>query len=1301
MNGREGQIITFYSFKGGTGRTMALANVAWILAANGHRVLVADWDLESPGLHRFFHPFMPEGFDVADSSGIIEMIREYEWAAAEEKNDLTKLPEASARVQRYAFSLEWDHFAEGGSLHFLSPGRQNLDYAATVGALDWENFYERLNGSEFFEALRADMKAHYDYVLIDSRTGLSDVASICTVQLPDVLVDCFTLSTQGIEGAAQVARTIEGRRRPTPVRILPVPMRIDQAEKDRVDTGLAFAARLFSGLPSDMTESQRRAYWSSVEVPYQAFYAYEETLAVFADTPGSPKSLLYSFEQLAGHITGGAVPGLPRIDESLRLSTRAQFTRRAPAEIRSVLLDYTAGDENWADWIKTILGRVDLEVIDSQREDTSRRAEDAPARVLKIVSSTEFTAPPVGQQFYVVNIADIPSVPQQPGLRGQTTLVGLNEREAIGKLARMLELRVQRLPEPGAGGADYPGAPPRIVRVPARNFRFTGRESDLRELRSKLREAGTAVLLPRTVALHGLGGVGKTQLALEYVHRFQNDYDVVWWVDASQSAFVDISLADLGGQIGREFEPIAPSGANVTEIAALVRETLNSGRLVKRWLLVFDNAEDIKTVSKWLPEGKGHVLLTSRDPAWAARATPLPVEVFTREESVTYLTRRAESITEEEAFQVAKKLGDLPLAVATAGAWLASTGVSVADYLDQLERQPSVALSLGQDENYSESVIKAWTLSLDRLAEQSPAAARLFDLCSLLAGQISLDLLYSPAMAEVLTPVDPALVEPMVMPRLVQQINKLALIKLDNGARQIQIHGLVQAVVKDRMSKEDMTKARTEIYKVLAAARPRREVDDPDTWPRYRMLWPHLGPSGAMDAQNETVRQLYLDRVRYLGQRGDLERGRDIAREAETTWREMRDQITEPGERATLDRQILRLQFSLSNILRDLSQFEESRLLDEAVLEEQRRLLGTDHPHTLMTANGLGGSLRALGRYRSALELDRETYDAWRDIFGDEDSRTLLSGNNLAVSFRLNGAFDDALELDRKVLDARRSTLGPNHPRTIDSAANMARDLLEKGSYFEAVREAEDIVETATDQKELGPEDRTTLRAQWLLGVALRSAGQPDAAQERFEVALDGLKRRFGADSPDTLGARLSTAANLLGLDRTEEGEAEIRAVLDVYRDRLGDTHPHTLASTVNLASAMRLQGRFEDALALVEETATKLDRFLGPDHPYSLAGSMVVGVLLADLRRQDQAIERERATAQLMAATLGPDHPDTLRCRANLELTRIELGETGAIEEREEVIARFTALVGDEHPNVSTLRGRRRLVRAVDPQPF
>ncbi len=316
--GRDGRIVTFYSYKGGTGRTMALANTAWILAANGKRVLAVDWDLEAPGLHRFFHPFL-EPATLGATTGVIDLITEYAWAATSPAQRADDWHRDYARIQPHAVSLTpevlgWE-FLKGGTLDFVSAGRQNREYSATVSTFDWDNFYDRLGGGHFFDALREDMKTHYDYVLIDSRTGLSDIADICTVHLPDVLVDCFTLSDQSIDGAASVARQISERYTGRPIRIFPVPMRIDEGEKEKADAGRALARLKFDRLPRDLSGDELTAYWGAVEIPYRPYYAYEETLATFGDEAGLTNSLLSAFERLTAVITDREITSMPRSEK--------------------------------------------------------------------------------------------------------------------------------------------------------------------------------------------------------------------------------------------------------------------------------------------------------------------------------------------------------------------------------------------------------------------------------------------------------------------------------------------------------------------------------------------------------------------------------------------------------------------------------------------------------------------------------------------------------------------------------------------------------------------------------------------------------------------------------------------------------------------------------------------------------------------------------------------------------------------------------------------------------------------------
>jgi hypothetical protein len=603
---RRGRVITFYSYKGGTGRTMALANIAWILAANGHRVLVADWDLESPGLHRFFAPFLDQS--VQETPGIIDMVREYESMAAEsgEGERQAHITEYT-RVRRYAIPLRHWVFPEGGSIDFLSPGNQNTDYMATISALDWDNFYHALSGGEFLDALRDEMRAEYDYALIDSRTGLSDVADICTVHLPDVLVDCFTLSTQGIEGSAQVAKSIGELHGYRGIRMLPVPMRVDPFEQERVEAGRVFAQRRFENLPAGMTPAQRRAYWTSVEVPYRPYYAYEEMLAIFGDSPGSPGSMLSAYERITGYLTEGVVTSLPPIDDDLRKATRERFDRKPPLETRRINIEFLSEDQLWVEWITAVLTAGGFAVSERRLGEVAPDAayEADGLRTLTVVSDAyvawrrvhrgaapgepnpELYALPgqqvVPRQGFAVYVGSVRSLPEFSPDSAVTLSNVRDPDEGFGHLAR--PFRIAGDLGVAAGLPRFPGSDPRVLNgLTGRVDRFTGRENDLRELRDQLRSFSTPVVRP--VALLGTAGVGKTAIALEYAHRFMNDYDLVCWIRCGRSAEIDIRVAELAPILEDRFGVRVPADATVAQRARTVLDVLSDGETVRRWLLI-------------------------------------------------------------------------------------------------------------------------------------------------------------------------------------------------------------------------------------------------------------------------------------------------------------------------------------------------------------------------------------------------------------------------------------------------------------------------------------------------------------------------------------------------------------------------------------------------------------------------------------------------------------------------------------------------------------------------------------------
>jgi cellulose biosynthesis protein BcsQ len=338
MIGKSGKIITFYSYKGGAGRSMAVSNVAWVLASNGYDVLLIDWDLEAPGQHRYLRPFLVDP-ELTSSPGVIDFV----WDAARvnvtpaDKFHVTSLAAEFPSLEDYVVGLDWD-FHDNGSISFIPAGRQDENYAQRVNTFSWDNFYERLGGGKLLQAEIDALRKTYDFILIDSRTGVSDTSGICTVQLPDVLVVFFTLNRQSIKGAAAVASSVRAQRGVS-LPIYPVPTRLENGEQVKLQMATAYARRTFASfllhVQSDRSQvvlDEQTEYWHEVETPYISFYAFEEVPAAFMEDRGSLRGVLAPTERLAARLSDHRVTALKQETDELRKRVVAAYEFREDEE---------------------------------------------------------------------------------------------------------------------------------------------------------------------------------------------------------------------------------------------------------------------------------------------------------------------------------------------------------------------------------------------------------------------------------------------------------------------------------------------------------------------------------------------------------------------------------------------------------------------------------------------------------------------------------------------------------------------------------------------------------------------------------------------------------------------------------------------------------------------------------------------------------------------------------------------------------------------------------------------------------
>jgi hypothetical protein len=374
--------------------------------------------------------------------------------------------------------------------------------------------------------------------------------------------------------------------------------------------------------------------------------------------------------------------------------------------------------------------------------------------------------------------------------------------------------------------AVFPGELPGVWNVPVRLGRFVGRSGQLAELAEALR-GGSGVV--SVVALAGMGGVGKTSLAVEYVHRHTSDFDAVWWVEAEQADTVSEQIGAFGEALG------LPVGVEPAGVPAELR------RRGWRWLVVFDNAEQISVVRPFRPsDGRGRVLVTSRRAGWRALGAVVEVWTLARSESVAVLSGRVPDLDAPTADRIAELLGDLALAVEQAAAFCEQTGTPAGEFVALLAERLDDVVGLGEvAERAGVTVATLWELSVARLAAEEPAAVELLELLAF-CGPEPLPLDLFAGRSELLGdgPLAGAVADRLAWTRTVGALVGYGLASRDTNS--VSVHRLVQAATRRRSSDDQRSVVLATLLRLLRADLPGDIVRSPQDWPRWRELLLHV-----------------------------------------------------------------------------------------------------------------------------------------------------------------------------------------------------------------------------------------------------------------------------------------------------------------------------------------------------------------------------------------------------------------------------------------------------------------------------
>jgi len=798
----------------------------------------------------------------------------------------------------------------------------------------------------------------------------------------------------------------------------------------------------------------------------------------------------------------------------------------------------------------------------------------------------------------------------------------------------------------------------------ARNPHFTGRDELLSELTAQLspQEAGQPTALRRAAltqaqVIKGLGGIGKTQTAVEYAYRAreQGRYTHTLWIAAASEEALLASFAALA-----ELLPgVASSGERDQRklVAAVVRWL---EQCPQPWLLIVDNAEDLSMVQPYLPlRGNGSVLLTTRASAVGWLASSLEVDAMGVLEGTELLLRRAQRFAYatdaeiNEAANLVLALALFPLALDQAGAYLEETGCSLGDYLQlyQTHRHALLARRGRQATQYPDSVATTWALSFEHVEQTNPAAAHLLQLCALLAPDaIPEELLtggaphWPPALQE-------AVADRFRFNQLLSTLLAFSLVKRLAEERQLSIHRLVQVVQRERLEAVEQRQWAERLVRAMDVAFP-HEPQETASWPQCSR---YLEQVQACDTLIQEYHLQLPEAADLLARAGTYLRERALYTLAEPLYRRALAIYEDQASPESLELATTLIQLGV--LYQVTGRISHVEAFYRRALAIHERLLGPEHPQTATSLHSLASLYEAQRRPQEAEALALRVLAMRERLLGQEHLDTATTLHFLAMLYRTLGRYEEAEPLQLRALAIREEQLGPNHAHTADSLSGLAGIYFYQGKYTQAEQLGQRVLQMREQQ--LGPEHPRTMDMRDNLAYLSVIQGRYEEAEQLALRVLAFREQQFGPLHPYTSDSLVALAEIYQRQGRTAEAEQTILRALDI-REHHTDPDETILAENFHvLALVYRDQGRLSEAEAAFQRALTIRERLLVSTHP-DLADTLHE---LAVLRHLQGHLEDARALYEraLLARTqtMGQDHPETCDTRKRLHAVLVALGQT------------------------------------------
>ncbi|KAI8628837.1 hypothetical protein F5Y19DRAFT_98593 [Xylariaceae sp. FL1651] len=841
------------------------------------------------------------------------------------------------------------------------------------------------------------------------------------------------------------------------------------------------------------------------------------------------------------------------------------------------------------------------------------------------------------------------------------------------------------------------------------------------------------------VALIGIGGIGKSQVVIEYAYRVRDNRPQTWvfWVHASTAARVEEAFRSIADRLS-----LPGRHDSNTNICQLVSNWLCDERN-GRWVLILDNADDIETffpqqkphdasnpLGNYLPQSpNGSIVVTSRNKDAAVRIVGdfrnvMQVRAMGKSQAVQLLRNRLHTTSNEDGItELLDALDYIPLAITQAAAYInRRPRMTVLSYLDEFrgsaQRKRKLlhrdSGDLRRDGSASNSVKATWRVSFESMRKERPSAADVLSLMGFFYPQgipeWILRKYYKTTMENDEEDTDGEFDDDMDL------LQALSFVTTAVDESIYQTHALVQFCTRDWLySRGEEEVWRRRFLSLMATELPTGEFQNRA---KCQQLLPHLETLYEQELPgNEAAKewaQLLTNVAWYLWREGQYNAAQDAAVKAfkikERIFRfsdlstlktaailasilrgqgkyneaeEMNRRIVQ-GYEKVLGKQHLDTLTSVSNlalVLRDQGKYEEVGTIQRQALEGRRKKLGAQHPDTLTSMSNLALVLRDEGKYDEAEMLSRQALEGRKEVLGKHHPSTLTTASNLALVLHEQGKYDESEMLNRQVLDGREAELGKQHPYTLMSISNLALVLQDQGKYSDAEMMNRRVLDAY--EKGLGLQHPNTLTSVSNLASVLQDQGKYNEAEQLNRQVLEERERVLGKQHPDTLTSLSNLAFTLRCEEKYEEAETLNRQALEAREERLGPHHPDTLTSVNNLSLVLLDQQKYAEAEISSRNAAKGYHIKLGAQHPHTLTSLNNLASILKHQGKYEEAEAMNRRVLEAYEKELGMEHPDTLRSVSNLASILQDQGKheeaerlnKRALEEREKQL-------GMHHPN-------------------